>query len=87
MTVFAVLPISARDKLEKAIEAQMPEANKLLPNGSWLIAFDGTAVELSNKLGITPDGANGTGIVLAVASYYGRAPVDIWEWVKSRWEK
>ena len=28
----------------------------------------------------------GTGIVFEVASYYGRATTDIWDWVKLKWE-
>lgn len=87
MPIFAVFPFSNHEKLGKAIEDLLPDGSKALPRGCWLVAFAGTAAELAAKLGITPDGENGTGIVLSVGSYYGRAPVDNWEWLESRWEK
>lgn len=87
MTVFVVIPTGRLEVLEHSINSKFPAANKKLPNGEWLVAFPGTAIELSNELGITPDGKGGLGMVLAITSYYGRAPTDVWEWITTRWEK
>jgi hypothetical protein len=51
-------------------------------DGEWLVAAAGTAVEVSDRLGITekPDDIP-IGIVLAVAGYWGREPNSVWEWI------
>jgi hypothetical protein len=46
----------------------------------FFVNFEGTSVDLSGKLGLA-DGSTGTGIVLLVTSYHGRAPKSIWEWI------
>lgn len=51
----------------------------------WLIASSGTAQELSNKLGVT-EGDLGSTIIFSTAGYYGRAPSNIWEWIKAKLE-
>jgi hypothetical protein len=55
------------------------------------VAGKGTAQEISASLGITSPteptaSAVGTVMVLEIASYYGRATSDIWDWVKAKWE-
>jgi hypothetical protein len=49
--------------------------------GQYLVAAKGTAIDVSNLLGIS-DGSNGSGIVLATSAYYGRAENNICEWMK-----
>lgn len=51
--------------------------------GQWLIAAEGTAQELSDRLGITSDEPDGIkrAVVFAVAGYWGREPNNIWEWI------
>lgn len=86
MPVFAVIrqtdPASA---LHGAVIREFPEAHYDLGSGVWLVAGTGTAQEVSNKLGITPDANTGTGIVIEAASYYGRANPAIWTWIKNLW--
>lgn len=88
MAIFLVVPNSNQAGIKKSMAA-LKEAKRLdfidLPNEGAFVSFHGTAQELSNELGIT-DGSSGTGVVVAVSSYYGRAPTNIWEWVNSRWE-
>jgi hypothetical protein len=55
------------------------EIHEVAPD-KFFVNFPGTSVDLSGKLGIA-DGSTGTGIVLLVTSYHGRAPKSIWEWV------
>ena len=93
MPIFVLLPQNevAQAKLPLAVADAYPDANKKLANHAWLVAGKGTAQDVSNNLGITSkDGPNasnvGTVMVLEVASYYGRATTDIWDWVKTKWE-
>lgn len=87
MNIFLVIPtFPLRPELGATIEAKFKDEFYKLPNGEWLVAFDGTTQGLSDELGIT-DGSNGTGIVAMMSGYYGRAPTDIWEWLKTRFER
>lgn len=69
------------------MQERFPGAHYSLGNGVWLVAGNGTAREISERLGITPDAENGTGIVLETASYYGRANPAVWSWIKESWER
>lgn len=81
MILFAVLSVPENVALDGAIAATFGDNSfKLIP-GQWLVAANTTSAEVSNRLGIT-DGRNGSGIVVAIASYYGRASSNIWEWMK-----
>ncbi len=88
MAVFAIIqqPHPNSAKLPGAVSAAYPDANYFVGNGVWLVAGSGTANDVSNKVGITPDATAGTAIVLEVASYFGRANPAIWTWIKANWE-
>lgn len=83
-----VAPSAGKDRIKEAMKS-CKATNKLdfidLPSGASFVSFHGTAEELSGLLGIT-NGTNGTGVVVAVSSYYGREAANIWEWVSSRLE-
>lgn len=51
---------------------------------TWLATFDGTAREFAEKIGIRP-GETGSGLVLSIGSFSGRAAPEIWEWLKVNW--
>lgn len=93
MPVFVVLPQneSAQRNLPDAVAKAYPDASKKLSNHNWLVAAKESAQDVSANLGITVKndrgpGPTGTAMVLEVASYYGRATTDIWDWVKAKWE-
>lgn len=85
MTIFAVIPVIGSNKTALAAElsAKFQGNFKELGDG-WVVAASGTTKELSDQLGIT-DGRSGSAVILAVSSYFGRAPNDIWEWIVSKW--
>lgn len=87
MAIFLIVPISNPTGVEQAITEQQ-KLGKLdftkLPSSGFFVSFSGTSQELSNLVGIS-EGTSGTGVVVAVSSYFGRAPTNIWDWVKSRW--
>jgi hypothetical protein len=55
-----------------------------LANDKWLVAFDGISSDLAEKLQIRTDPHIGTGLVFPVGAYSGRAPTDVWEWLRLR---
>jgi hypothetical protein len=88
MAIFAVIqqPGANAEKLAPAVAAVYAGANYPLGNGVWLVPTSGTAEEVSNKLGITPEATVGAAVVIEVASYFGRANPAIWSWIKANWE-
>jgi hypothetical protein len=88
MTLFAIIqqPGTNGERLSGAIETAYPEAKYDLANGVWIVSDIATAKEISDKVGIS-GGANGSAIVLEVASYFGRANPAIWSWMKAKWER
>ena len=87
MPVFAIIaqPGPNAENLPAAIAKEFPVAHYSLGGSTWLVAGLGTAQEISDKLGIS-EGTNGSGIVLQISGYYGRANPNIWAWIKAKWE-
>jgi hypothetical protein len=86
MAVFAVLAPLDNQKIGPAIEATFPDNFFRASNGQWFVSAQGTAKQISDRLGIS-DGTNGGGIVVTVASYWGRTNPDLWPWLAARMEK
>ena len=92
MTIFVVmLPEGDQPRLVDKIRTEFPKDCLEVTPKQWLISASGTTGELGAKLGIfdanNPDApVVGNGIVFAMASYTGRAPATIWEWIKDKWE-
>lgn len=87
MTIFTVFrqPGLNGEKLPGAIAEHFPNNFLMIGDDIWLVAGKSTAQEVSDKLGIST-GDNGSGVVLAVSSYFGRANPNIWDWIKTKWE-
>jgi hypothetical protein len=85
MIVFTVIALAPNEKVENAVTTKFPDDHLRVSDTTWLVAGTGTAQELSTKLGIT-GGRVGSAIVFSTAGYYGRAPSNIWEWIKAKLE-
>jgi len=87
MAIFAVIaqPGQNAEKLPGALTDAFP-LNLSIGPGVWLVAGATTAQEVSSRIGITPDLAAGPGMVLEVASYFGRANPAYWSWIRTNWE-
>lgn len=87
MPIFAIIRQPAADpmSLGRAVTAAFPDKHYPLSDTTWLVAANGTAIDVSTKLGLGANGIN-TGVVVEVGSYYGRANPAIWTWIKSNWE-
>jgi hypothetical protein len=87
MSIFIIvrqLPVPESD-LGVAIKAAFPDDVYELGDGAWLVSDSSTALDVSNKIGIT-EGKVGSAVVIEAASYYGRANPAIWSWIKTKWE-
>lgn len=89
MAIFLITPFSGQVPLDAEIKSAISEHERYpLKSGGWLIKFDGTSKELSDKLKITSDtpadASIATAMVAAISGYYGRGPTDMWEWIASR---
>ncbi len=85
MKIFAVMSQNPNPRLAAAVRREFPQHHLALSLNSWLVGSDASAQEVSDLLGIL-DGSNGAGLVLGVASYYGRAPKSIRNWITARWD-
>lgn len=80
-SIFAVL--AQGDYLAPQVEDAFPHDSLKVGPGQWLVAYAGTAKELSEALGVT-QGKTSPAIIIAAAGYYGRADSSVWEWINSR---
>jgi hypothetical protein len=93
--MFLAIPlISDSTSLNGAVENTIPTSDryKLQADRGWLIKFEGTTVELSNKIGVTGQEKGspspvGSAIISPITGYYGRGPTEMWEWLKTRFEQ
>lgn len=88
MAIFLVVPTGDQAGIKKALIDHKSGGHLDfidLPKNGFFVSFSGTSQELSDIIGIS-DGSSGLGVVAGISSYYGRAPTNIWDWVKSRME-
>jgi len=91
MTIFAILMPSTQPNLAARIRQAFPQDHLSVNDTQWLISTTGTAENLSSKLGIynpanPSEPFTGNAIVFATSSYFGRAPSNIWDWIKVKLE-
>lgn len=95
MAVFLITPLDNNfEELGLSIGDKFPKGDSypLVHNAGWLVYHKGTSVEVSADIGITgtPPGEKpevGAALVTPITSYYGMGPTDMWEWLKSRFER
>ena len=84
MTQFMVLSMAKDDEtsLKSSIETNIAPADylELVSNRSWLVAFPGTASELSEKLG-AKDGSHGHFFNTSMNDISGYGPKTVIEWM------
>jgi hypothetical protein len=79
MTIFIIVQQQSvvENRLSAAITEAYPDDVYKLEGNAWLVSDNTTAVDVSNKIGIT-NGDAGSAVVVEAASYYGRANPAIW---------
>jgi len=95
MAIYIAVPLTpTSDALNNAVLRRIEspaDRYQLQSERGWLIRFNGTSVELSNRIGITGQEPGetspvGSAIIAPVSAYYGRGPAEMWEWLKTRLE-
>jgi hypothetical protein len=86
MSIFVIFRVTDPAKLKAAIAANFENEHLELGNNEWLVSSNMTPQGISDKLGIT-DASNGVAIVFGMSGYFGRAPTNIWDWIKSKAEQ
>ena len=91
MTIFAVLLPTAQPRLVNEIKKEYPSDHLAITDTQWLISGTGTAIDVCARLKIydakePAREPSGSAIVFAVSNYFGRAPQNIWDWIKAKLE-
>ena len=56
-----------------------------LAGDKWMVAYDGPGQELAERAGVRSGKEQiGTGLVLPVTTYSGRAPSPLWDWLRRK---
>jgi hypothetical protein len=91
MTIFAVLLPGHQPGVVESIKRVYPNDHYGITDSQWLISANGTAIDVSAKLGVydpknplTP--SSGNAVIFATSSYFGRGPTPIWDWLKAKLE-
>jgi hypothetical protein len=91
MTIFAILMPRPQPALAEKLVLVFKTDTLKVTETQWLVSDIGTTQEISAKLGIYDPGSPtlspvGEAIVFATSGYFGRAPANIWEWIKVKLE-
>jgi hypothetical protein len=87
MGIFVIFRVQDPIRMRAAILSHFPDDHFDLGGNEWLVSSKETAKSLSDMLGVTKDPSEtGSAMVFAMASYFGRAPTDVWDWIKSKAE-
>ncbi|MEW6775059.1 MAG: hypothetical protein AB1405_02085 [Bdellovibrionota bacterium] len=84
MAIFAIIELAHEGELQKKIEEEFPGNFFQVGDGHWLVSSGGTAEEIGRKIKLDQAGMPST-IVYNLSGYWGRASVQIWEWLKANW--
>jgi hypothetical protein len=91
MTIFVILLPVPQPAVVEAIKKAFPNDCLSVNEMQWLVSTAGTASDVSAKIGVY-DPKNptalptGTAVVFSTNGYFGRAPTNIWEWIKTKLE-
>ena len=86
MAIFVIFNITNPDAIAGAMANAFPQDHLQIRNDQYLVSAFMTAKDVSDRLMIS-EGDNGNGIVFRMESYFGRTPVTIWDWVKTKAEQ
>lgn len=92
MAIFAIIAVPGGNtaNLPQAIARAYPEDFLQLSDGAWLVAAEGPARSVSDRIGITDPGPGGgregNAVVIGIADYHGWAGSNVWSWIKAKWE-
>ena len=77
---------AAPGALKQLLDTRFSGDHILVTKDTWLVSGKGPAQNMSDQLGIS-DGSVANGVVASMGSYFGRAPSNIWDWIKAKLEE
>lgn len=83
--VYFVTATSEAAKVKARLKTIIPDDNDRfeLANDKWFVLYEGPGQDLAEKAGVRGGEEHiGTGIVLAVTTYSGRASPTLWDWLR-----
>ncbi|MEW6598038.1 MAG: hypothetical protein AB1429_11150 [Pseudomonadota bacterium] len=87
MPLFVVIakrdPTAVREKVKEGFKDSFYE----LRSDTWIVDAPATSNEIADRVGIRGEPNVGTGLVVSINGYSGRAENDLWEWLKVHWPK
>ena len=93
MTIFAILMPQPQPALADEIKRLYPQDHYSLSETQWLVSSRQTIVEVSHAIGVSASDADaakhvpqGLAVIFATSSYFGRAPTQVWDWIKVKLE-
>jgi len=89
MTIFAILMPAVQPALAEEIKRVYPNDHFMLSDTQWLISSHKTVTDVSNSIGVSgfePGTAKGLAVIFTTSSYFGRAPLPVWDWIKVKLE-
>lgn len=84
MTVFVVVLTRSSEEALRRINAIDEAERYQIKDNVWLINHDGPTQQFAEQLGIRRHNTGATGVAFPISNYSGRAPADLWEWLKER---
>ena len=86
MNVYAVIHLKRDENPDEFVknvqELDAAAFVQYASEGVCFIRFNGTARQLSEKVGFSKNDNPKTGIVIGVSQYFGFASGDLWNWMK-----
>lgn len=85
-SVYFVTALSEAPKVRARLLAMIPEDDRFeLAHDKWMVSYEGIAQDLAEKVGVrSGEEQIGTGLVLPVTIYSGRAPSGLWDWLRKK---
>lgn len=89
MRIFNIVTLTAAHTAAMAsiVAAKFPTDHYQVTSNVWLVAGNGTAKEISDRLGIGDEPPKVEAVVTSIDGYFGRAPVTVWDWLKVKMEQ
>ncbi len=83
--IFSVFGVVETEKVAARLAAAFPESHLQVGEGQWFVVAPSslTTTDVSTKLGVTGENTVNA-IVTSVGSYFGVAPLSVWEWLTAK---
>jgi hypothetical protein len=84
--LYFVVALTEAQKVRERIQSVIAESDRYeLAVDKWFVSYDGVGQDLAETAGIrSGDQRLGTGLVMPITTYSGRAPTTLWDWLKTR---